>query len=170
MAELLSQRDNTLMTPTEKAEFLVGIQREIVSCWSSNTVRRIKPTPEDEARNSFMIIENTLWTTLPAFMRTVNGALDSIGQPALPPETALISFGSWIGGDRDGNPFVTSHTTSEVIKISRWRASELIYKEVDHLLFELSMTHASEELLKKLETIPKGQLGYGHATNLTFAR
>lgn len=87
------------MTPNEQDEFINSLKREIVSAWRTNTVRRIKPTPEDEARNGFMVIENTLWSTLPQFMRTIDSALNEIGEEGLPVDTALISFGSWIGGN-----------------------------------------------------------------------
>lgn len=164
-------RDKTIMTPEEQAESMAILRRLITSSWRTNTVRRIKPTPEDEARSALVVIESAIWSTLPTFMRTVDAALEQIDQKPLPPKTALISFGSWIGGDRDGNPFVTSETTKQVLILCRWRAAELIYNEVDQVLFKLSMTNASPELMKAVEPL-LGQdfKKWTRATNMMFWR
>ncbi|KAJ3055215.1 hypothetical protein HK097_011216 [Rhizophlyctis rosea] len=171
IAELLEFRDKTVLTPDEKAEVRLSIRREILAAWRSNTVRRIKPTPEDEARNGLMVLETSLWTALPAFANTVDHALESIGQEPLPINKSLITFGSWIGGDRDGNPYVTSEVTREVIKISRWRAATLIYAEVDKLMWELSMTKGSSELEAAISSVDAETIiQSSRKTNLTFSR
>ncbi|TPX68375.1 phosphoenolpyruvate carboxylase [Spizellomyces sp. 'palustris'] len=171
IANLLAIRDRTIMTPQEEVDFRNTLRGEILAAWQTNTVRRIKPTPEDEARNALMVIENTIWTSLPNFMGTVDHALAEIGQPPLPIDSTLITFGSWIGGDRDGNPFVTSDVTQDVIKLCRWRAATLIYAEVDKLMFELSMTVCNDELQKVVAEIPEEVIvNSSRKTNLTFPR
>ncbi|KAJ3092108.1 hypothetical protein HK102_010674 [Quaeritorhiza haematococci] len=171
IAELLEARDKTILTPDEQDDVHAAIRREIVSAWRTNTVRRIKPVPEDEARQGLMVLENTIWHSLPRFARTMDAALAAIGQPPLPVDKAVISFGSWIGGDRDGNPFVTAEVTTEVIKLGRWRAAELIYNEVDKLLFELSITRCSQELREAVAKIPVELIKAStRPTNLTFSR
>jgi phosphoenolpyruvate carboxylase len=171
IAELLDTRDKTIMTPEEQTEFYGGLRRMIVSAWRSNTVRRIKPHPEDEARDSLTIIESTLWHILPKFMRTVDLALNSIGQDALDPTANLVSFGSWIGGDRDGNPYVTSGVTMHVLHLCRWRAAELIHVEIDSLLFDLSMTSGSSELLEAIKPLlNEDSSKWARATNIKFWR
>ena len=153
IGELLEIRDKTKLTPFELEDLHRSIRREIVSAWRSSTIRRIKPTPEDEARNGLAIIESIIWKSLPGFMRNVDAALESMGIEPLPPTKSLVTFGSWIGGDRDGNPFVTHTLTTEVIKLYRWRAASLVYSEVDALLFELSMTNCSPELQEEVDRI-----------------
>ena len=98
IAELMDVKDKSILTPHETLEYEASLKREIVSAWRTNTVRRIKPTPEDEARNVLMVIENTLWNTLPVFMKTVDFSLQELGVDPLPPQCALVSFGNWIGG------------------------------------------------------------------------
>ncbi|KAI9103302.1 phosphoenolpyruvate carboxylase [Phlyctochytrium arcticum] len=171
IANLLAVRDRTIMTPEEEDEFRTSLRSEILATWRTNTVRRIKPTPEDEARSGLMVLENAIWTAVPNFMSTVDYALAEIGQPPLPIMSKLITFGSWIGGDRDGNPFVDSEVTREVIKLCRWRAATLIYAEVDKLMFDLSMTVADEALRKAVAAIPEELLVQSsRRTNLTFPR
>ncbi|KAI8914076.1 phosphoenolpyruvate carboxylase [Powellomyces hirtus] len=171
IANCLAIKDRTTMTPQEEMDNRNTIRAEILAAWRTNTVRRIKPTPDDEARNGLMVLENTIWTALPSFMSTVDHALSEIGQPPLPIDSKLITFGSWIGGDRDGNPYVTSDVTREVIKLCRWRAATLIYQEVDKLMFDLSMTLCSTELADAVAAIPNEQIvASSRKTNLTFSR
>jgi len=171
IGKLLETRDKTNMTPSEYRLFLESLYREVVSVWRSNTVRRIKPTPEDEARGGLNTVERILWHAIPEHMKTVDNALLEIGAEPLPPTCCVISFGSWIGGDRDGNPYVTADVTLEVIKLSTWRAVHLYYKEVDALLFELSMTRCSADFQKLVDSLPSTDMnGTFKATHWDFHR
>ena len=124
------------------------------SCWRTNTVRRTRPTPEGEARNGMLVIEDTVWKAVPEYYRRIDRCLRRIGQPQLPYGAAILKMSSWMGGDRDGNPNVTWHTTKQVVTLLRWRIVELYYREVDELLYELSMTgETSEELQREIEAV-----------------
>ena len=83
---------------------------------------------------------------LPRYVRSVDRALRAATGRALPLESAPVRFGSWIGGDRDGNPNVTPDVTREACLLSRWVAADLYLKEIDALRDELSMTSASPAL------------------------
>src|SRR5690606_25857075 len=61
-------------------------------------------------------------------------------------DAAPVKFSSWMGGDRDGNPFVTAKVTRQVLLLSRWKAADLFAKDVDFLSSELSMYQASSAL------------------------
>ncbi|CAN0452603.1 unnamed protein product, partial [Discosporangium mesarthrocarpum] len=81
-----------------------------------------------------------LWDALPAYLRRLDAVLlETVGKP-LPVAAAPIIFGSWMGGDRDGNPNVTPSVTMEVSFRSRWQATELFLKDVENLRMELSTT------------------------------
>ena len=124
------------------------------SCWRTNTVRRTRPTPEGEARNGMLVIEDTVWKAVPEYYRRIDRCLRRIGQPQLPYGASILKMSSWMGGDRDGNPNVTWHTTKQVVTLLRWRIVELYYREVDELLYELSMTgETSEELQREIEAV-----------------
>jgi len=144
-------------TPLQKENTLNDIQHNLLAIWRTNNMRSTKPTPEDEARYGLSVIEETLWDAVPEHYVTIDDALHRIGQPALPIDCKLITLGSWMGGDRDGNPFVTHQVTRRIVYLSTMRAAKLYYQDVEGLLWTLSVhAEASEELLswlKEHETI-----------------
>ena len=89
----------------------------------------LRPTPEGEARNGMLVIEDTVWKAVPEYYRRIDRCLKRIGQPPLPYGASLLKMSSWMGGDRDGNPNVTWHTTKQVVTLLRWRIVELYYRE-----------------------------------------
>ena len=68
----------------------------------------------------------------------------------LPPDQSPLTFGSWIGGDRDGNPAVTAPVTETVCLLARWQAASLYLREIDALRLELSMHEGSAELIARV--------------------
>jgi phosphoenolpyruvate carboxylase len=146
LADLLEQRDRVQLSPVEENDVLAGLRREIESMWLTEEVRRQRPTPVDEARGGLVIFEQTLWMALPRFLRRLDTALVTYTGEGLPLSAAPIRFGSWMGGDRDGNPNVTPEVTRQVCLLARWMAADLYAKEVDALRSELSMNQCSEEL------------------------
>jgi phosphoenolpyruvate carboxylase len=118
----------------------------IAQIWHTEEFLEQRPTPVDEARWSFAVIENSLWDAIPEFMR----GLDAIAEKFdldLPPRTKpVVKLSSWIGGDRDGNPNVTAKITRRVMIISRWQAADLINRDLEDIYEELSVTRASAEL------------------------
>ncbi len=146
IAELLDQSDRLDPTPEEIEEVHQSLRREITAAWQTDEIRRRRPTPQDEARWGLAVIEQTLWEVVPHYLRRLDRLLQrQTGQP-LSLDAAPIHFGSWMGGDRDGNPRVTSKVTAEVCLLNRWKAVELYQGEVQHLIEELSLQCASQEL------------------------
>lgn len=146
IAEALAGRDRGDLTHHERIGLERELRRQIESGWGTDDVRHERPTPIDEARWGFVVIEQTLWDTVPEFLRILDGALrEATGRP-LPPDAAPVRFGSWMGGDRDGNPNVTPDVTRRVCLLSRWMAADLFHREIDELRTELSMVEASPAL------------------------
>jgi phosphoenolpyruvate carboxylase len=75
---------------------------------------------------------------------------------------------SWMGGDRDGNPFVTSKVTEQVVLYSRWRGAALYYQEVDKLMWELSSTKGSPELIAEVAKLDKKMKEEGDTHKMKF--
>ncbi len=69
----------------------------ILSLWRSNSVRRIRPSPVDEARAGLAIVEDVLWRAVPKYLREVDFALKQIDAPPLPNTCSIVQFSSWIG-------------------------------------------------------------------------
>ncbi|MEZ4315586.1 MAG: phosphoenolpyruvate carboxylase [Polyangiaceae bacterium] len=146
IAEVLARRDRDSATPDEKLKDLEDLKREIAAEWQTAEIRRERPTPLDEARGGLLVFEQTLWDAVPAFVRSLDDALIRHTGAPLPLSAAPIRFGSWMGGDRDGNPNVTPAVTGEVCALTRWIAAGLYLQEIDALFDELSMRSGSDEL------------------------
>ena len=114
--------------------------------WHTDEIREQRPTPVDEAKWGFAVIENSLWTAVPKFLRRLDAQLHETLGEHLPLDCSPIRFASWMGGDRDGNPNVTAKVTAEVLLLSRWMAADLYLNDIDALRAELSMYQANKEL------------------------
>ena len=122
------------------------MQRLIAEAWHTEEIRRVRPTPVDEAKWGFAVIEHSLWQAIPNYLRKADQALHAATGLRLPLTAAPIRFASWMGGDRDGNPNVTAPVTREVLLLARWMAADLYLRDVDQLASELSMQQASPTL------------------------
>jgi phosphoenolpyruvate carboxylase len=123
-----------------------SLRRQLTIIWDTDEVIRNKPTPAVEAKGGLTVLEQVVWHALPVWLRRVDDALRAHTGSGLPLEAAPVRFGSWMGGDRDGNPNVTAQTTLECHRLGRWMAADLFYKEVDVLRGELSMRSCNAEL------------------------
>ncbi|KAJ4835167.1 Phosphoenolpyruvate carboxylase 4 [Turnera subulata] len=148
IAHLLDYNDRPDLTHEDREMLIEDLVREITSIWQTDELRRHKPTPVDEARAGLNIVEQSLWKAVPHYLRRVSNALKKYTGKPLPLTCTPIKFGSWMGGDRDGNPNVTAKVTRDVSLLSRWMAIDLYIREVDSLRFELSMTRCSDRLFK----------------------
>ena len=143
---LLDRLDDPRLTPADDAEVRRRLREEITLLWRTADLRQARPTPLDEVRSAMVFFDATLFTATPDLYRAADGALDAvdslkggagtgaasgIGSAAdhgrtgtrAPASPAFLAWGSWIGGDRDGHPYVTAETTTEAFRI-----------QADHLL------------------------------------
>lgn len=146
IAHLLDYNDRPDLSVEDREMVIEDLVREITSIWQTDELRRQKPTPVDEARAGLNIVEQSLWKAVPHYLRRVSNALKKHTGRPLPLTCTPIKFGSWMGGDRDGNPNVTAKVTKDVSLLSRWMAIDLYIREVDSLRFELSMNQCSDRL------------------------
>ena len=149
MAECLARLDLLHPHGSEALDETARLQRLISEAWYTDEIRDRRPTPVDEAKWGFAVIENSLWDALPRFLRNLDRELVAISGERLPHGAAPIRFASWMGGDRDGNPNVTAAVTREVLLLSRWMAADLFLKDIAQLRGELSMGRGSSELLAR---------------------
>ncbi|MDT8894049.1 phosphoenolpyruvate carboxylase [Halomonas sp. I1] len=122
------------------------LEELIGQAWHTDEIRHERPTPVDEAKWGFAVIENSLWQAVPDFHRDLDNLLLDTAGERLPLDAAPIRFASWMGGDRDGNPNVTSRVTREVLLLGRWMAADLYLRDLDQLKTELSMWKANSAL------------------------
>ena len=122
-----------------------SLRSTVDEIWYTDEVRDERPTAVDEAKWGFAVIENSLWSAVPDFLRELDAiARRKIGQ-GLPFDTCPFHFFSWMGGDRDGNPNVTHKVTKEVILLGRWMAADLYLRDIQELAASLSMEGADLE-------------------------
>jgi len=146
IADCLARKDRDDLSVAEAKQLRDQLSRYVCEAWHTNEIRQDRPSAIEEARWGFAVIENSLWEALPAFLREFDAALYDNFNIRLPVDAAPISIASWMGGDRDGNPNVTSVTTREVLALSRWMAADLYLRDVGKLLNSLSMWECSDEL------------------------
>lgn len=149
IAGLLAERDHQDMTAAELERIEAELHRLIAEAWHTEEIRRSRPSPVDEAKWGFAVIENSLWQAVPNLMRHLDAMLHRSTGFRLPLEAAPVKFASWMGGDRDGNPNVTARVTREVLLLARWMAADLYLRELEELIAALSMHQATPELQRR---------------------
>ena len=150
IAEQLAAGDHSDLSSGEREQVKQRLQRLIAEAWHTEEIRRSRPSPVDEAKWGFAVIEHSLWHAIPNVLRKADQVLHGATGLHLPLDAAPIRFASWMGGDRDGNPNVTASVTREVLLLARWMAADLYLRDVDNLAAELSMQQASPALLARV--------------------
>ena len=148
--EILEQRDLLKAFPSKLKILDKKLFDELTIIWNTDDLKRFKPSPYDEARWGLAIIEDSLWDTIPKVYRRLNSIFVQNMDKGLPKNFNPIEFGSWMGGDRDGNPNVTADVTREVILLSRWEAAKLYEKALTKIIRSYSMEKCSKKIHNKV--------------------
>jgi phosphoenolpyruvate carboxylase len=146
ISHCLGQLELSGLTPRETQQVHDRLRELVAQIWYGYDFRQERPSPVDEAKWGFAVVEDALWRAVPEFMRRLDHALQESCGERLPLEAAPVSFLSWMGGDRDGNPNVTAAVTREVLLLARWQAADLYLRDINVLIDELSMTVCDEAL------------------------
>lgn len=142
----------------KRAQLFRRLRQLIVQYWFTDEIRSRRPTPIEEAKWGNDVIEHSLWTAVPAFIRELNVQLhEELDGYNLPIDARPIQFSAWMGGDRDGNPNVTALVTREVLLQNRLRAAKLFLADVEVLVKELSMSLCTDELRAALDNPQAGE-------------
>ena len=149
ITEILEERDLLKDYPSKLKVLDKKLYDEFTIIWNTDDLKRAKPTPFDEARWGLAIIEDSLWDTIPKVYRRLNSIFVQNMDKGLPKNFNPIEFGSWMGGDRDGNPNVTAKVTKEVILLSRWEAAKLYEKSLTKIIRSYSMEKCSKKISKQ---------------------
>jgi phosphoenolpyruvate carboxylase len=157
IGEFLAALDRVPMAPQELARLEESIRAEITSLWQTDEVRSRRPTVYDEIKMGLDYYDVSIFATLPVLYQEISEALRTVYGLNIEPHELpqVLRFGSWIGGDRDGNPFVTPQVTSDAIRMAR--AHLLSYyrhqleRVIDLLTSSAQQVPVSRELSKRLE-------------------
>jgi len=123
ISDLLEKLDGIPLPVTELDALEAALLAEITALWQTDDVRHARPTVRDEIQMALDYYDASLFETVPVLYAEMASALDAEFPGPEPTQLAdlpvVVRFGSWIGGDRDGNPFVTATTTAESLAMSR---------------------------------------------------
>ncbi|KII77727.1 phosphoenolpyruvate carboxylase [Vibrio renipiscarius] len=144
--ECLSRLELSDLSVKERHKTERRLEQLIAQSWHSDVIRQQRPTPLDEAKWGYAVVENSLWEAVPDFLREMDERLKLHLGEGLPIDARPVHFSSWMGGDRDGNPFVTHTITREVMLLSRWKAADLYLTDINELVSELSMTRCNDDV------------------------
>lgn len=140
VASTLRRLDDAATTPDVRHELERYLAEEIVSLWLSDDTRNRAPSVLDEVRNGLYWVDATLFDLVPRLYRELNEAVaDTFGDVPMSPGR-FLTFGSWIGGDRDGNPNVTVTVTEETLREHQRTAIRLLRRSIDRMHAHLSVS------------------------------
>ncbi len=143
-----------------------ALRREITALWLTDRSRTVQPAVTDEVRTGLWYFNNTLWDTLPRLQDDLEQAL-ARHYPGVRAPTRWLTFGSWIGGDRDGNPNVTVTVTAETIQLHRRLALDKLREAVHELSRLLSISKRRDRISAEvLELISAGRFTSRHVQTL----
>ena len=141
IANLLSLRDDATLTQDELAENEAAIRRAILTLWQTNLLRHTKLYVLDEVTNGISYYDYTFFRALPRLYSDLEDQLQaSTPQSACVEVGSFLRIGSWIGGDRDGNPFVTAEILQETLRAQSTRVLQYYLDELHELGGELSLS------------------------------
>ena len=166
---ILEQFDNPVLTEKEREDYEESLVNEVTALWQTDELRFKKPTVIDEVKNGLYYFDTTLFDVLPAVHLEIEEQLERYYPEKNFTVPNFIHFGSWIGGDRDGNPFVTPEVTWETLNLQRSLTLRKYEESITELMRRFSqsttrvdidpefidtMEKYEKEYMKKAETWP----------------
>jgi len=163
ISQVLAQRDRHVLTPEEEIASEEALRRAILTLWQTSILRRNRLKVIDEVVNGLSYYDYTFFKELPRVYASLEdqlAAVDPVWQSVEIP--SFLRMGSWIGGDRDGNPFVTEDALRQALLLQSKHAIGFYLEELHCLGGELSLderyVNASEQLYELAKTSPDHSL------------
>ena len=157
IGEFLAELDRIPIPPQDLAKLEEQVRSEITSLWQTDEVRSHRPTVYDEIKMGLDYYDVSIFATLPNLYLEISESLRAAYGLEIEPNNLpqVLRFGSWIGGDRDGNPFVTPQVTRDAIQLARGHLL-LFYQRRLERIIDLLTTSAqqvgiSDELKARLK-------------------
>src|SRR5579862_5952702 len=171
IAQQLERLDRLPLTAEQAEECENNIRAEVTALWQTDEVRLAKPTVNDEIRMGLRYFRLSLFDSLPKMYEEIVESFREVYDLTLDESSVpnVIHFGSWIGGDRDGNPLVKPHCIRDALEMARALILREYLQEVEALSDRLSssrrQTGVADDLLARLHhyerTIPGVHLAWG---------
>jgi phosphoenolpyruvate carboxylase len=166
IATLLEQLDRIPLSDEQLEILEETMAAEITALWETDEVRTRRPTVADEVKMGLDYYDASIYATLAGLYQEVASALEAeygitLGMEEMP---LLLTFGSWIGGDRDGNPFVTPQVTREALQMAR---EHLLDHYQQELRLILDLLTSSQQQAPVSEALENRLVGYLDSINTT---
>ena len=172
LSTLLHDLEFRVLLPSERETIWQQVREIVVSLWQSDVNRERRPDVLDEVREGLYFFDTTLFDLLPEIYTELKRALESVFPGEATDETVdssaahlptFLRYGSWIGGDRDGNPFVTLKVTEDALRQQKQQALELYRRTVVGMYGHLSVARSRgaftqeflDSLARDLEQAPE---------------
>src|SRR5689334_6587157 len=146
IARLLDERDRVQFTPEELAANRKALRRNVLTLWQTSLVRHSRLRVLDEVANGLAYYDHTFLAALPEFYAELE---DQLGWTV----PSFFRMGSWIGGDRDGNPFVTAEVTQQTLAMQSRHALRFHLEQVHLLGAELPVDGRMVEVSRELQAL-----------------
>jgi len=150
IADGVMELDNPTLTFRERKQLHERLFGEVLTLWQTDELRDRKPTVLDEVRNGMFYFDETLFDVLPELYGELERCLDKYYPDEVFDVPTFLRFGSWIGGDRDGNPSVKANITWKTLEMQRYLALrkyvEALHELTRHLSFSTSIVEITSEL------------------------
>ncbi len=153
VAALLDRRERVALTAEEAAASDEQLRREVLTLWQTNLLRRTKLTVLDEVANGLSFYDYTFLREVPRLVNTLEDRLEEGGEQAAGELASFLRMGSWIGGDRDGNPFVTADVMRGTLRLQSSRVMQFYLNELHVLGSELSIAAHLADVSEELRTL-----------------
>ncbi|UPK33286.1 phosphoenolpyruvate carboxylase [Bradyrhizobium sp. 186] len=153
VAALLDRRERVALTEDEAAASDEQLRREVLTLWQTNLLRRTKLTVLDEVANGLSFYDYTFLREVPRLVNALEDRLEEGGEQAAGELASFLRMGSWIGGDRDGNPFVTADVMRGTLRLQSSRVMQFYLNELHVLGAELSIAAHLADVSEELRTL-----------------
>ncbi len=141
IADLIDRRERGAWTPEEAAEIDARLSQAVLTLWQTNLLRQTRLQVEDEVENGLTYYDYTFLRELPRLYARLEDRISAMDPSARPARMAsFLRIGSWIGGDRDGNPFVTAEVMQRTLRMQSGRVLRFYLGELERLESELSLS------------------------------
>lgn len=152
IAQMLARRERAELVPEERTELDLALREEVTTLWQTDETRQAKPRVGDEVKNTLFYLEQVLFPLIPRFYRALDAAI-AAAYPDQQPERApmILTFGSWVGADMDGNPNVTPDVAVDTAYAQAARVMALYLHEIGVLGDALSQSARRVRVSDELE-------------------
>jgi phosphoenolpyruvate carboxylase len=153
IAAILDRRERVQLTPEELGADDEELRREVLTLWKTNLLRRTKLTVLDEVANGLSFYDYTFLHEVPRLHCALEDRINEADGGAQGELASFLKMGSWIGGDRDGNPFVTAEVMRGTLKMQSSRVLRYYLEELHVLGSELSLAAHLTDVSKDLRAL-----------------